>query len=435
MTGEGTPDGPLVLVEVAHLSDTGRVRHHNEDRSLAGGGLLVVADGMGGAKAGEVAAQMAVDAVGRLAGPVAADDVRGAVQEANAAIRRVASDEPDKSGMGTTLTAAMMRDGHLDVVHVGDSRAYLWRDERLTQITDDHSVVGELVRRGSITPEEAEHHPHRNVITRALGADAQVDADLVSTELRDGDVVLLCSDGLSSYVPESAIAAVLSGASTLERTAHGLVDAANAAGGSDNVTVVLARVGRASDPQPGDTIEAPVVATGGQDAPAATERRVLGGVHGHAGAERSGSGPAPAARVIEPLGKRRSRVLPVLVGVVVLLAAAAGGVAWISSRTYTLEQSPSGTMQVSHGLPYGLFGRDLSEGWQDTGVPADDVRAGEPNALSDTARGQGEAVELAARLVWRYGVTQPPVIDAPPAAATPAPTPTPEATPGTTTAP
>lgn len=437
MTGGGTPGGPLVLVEVAHLSDTGRVRHHNEDRSLAHGGLLVVADGMGGAKAGEVAAQMAVDAVGRLSGPVGADAVRTAVQEANGAIRRLASDEPDKSGMGTTLTAAMMRDdGHLDVVHVGDSRAYLWRDERLTQITEDHSVVAELVRRGSITAEEAESHPHRNVITRALGADAQVVADLVSTELRDGDVVLLCSDGLSSYVSEGAIAGVLSGASRLDGAARGLVDAANAAGGSDNVTVVLARVGRASDPQPGDTIEAPAVpAPGDEGEPTATGVRVLGGVHGHAGAERSGSRPAPSPRVIEPLGRRRSRVLPVLIGAVVLIAALAGGVAWISSRTYTLQESATGTLEVAHGLPYGLFGRDLSEPWQDTGVPADAVRTGEPGALSDTARGQGEAVELAARLVWRHGVTQPPVIEAPPAAPAEAPTPANEATPGSTPAP
>ena len=123
MSAEGTiPDGPLTLVEVAHLSDTGRVRHHNEDRALVSGGLLAVADGMGGAKAGEVAAQMAVDAVGALGAPVTAADVRAAVGEANRSIRRLAGDEPDKSGMGTTLTAAMMRDGTLEVVHVGGTR-------------------------------------------------------------------------------------------------------------------------------------------------------------------------------------------------------------------------------------------------------------------------------------------------------------------------
>ncbi|CAN0484100.1 unnamed protein product, partial [Phaeothamnion confervicola] len=157
-------EGVLALVEVAQLSDTGRVRHHNEDRSLATPRLLAVADGMGGAKAGEVAAQVAVDSVAGLEG-AGADQVRAALEEANRAIRRMAADDPDKSGMGTTMTTAMMRGGTLDVVHVGDSRAYLWRDETLTQVTEDHSVVGELVRRGSITAEEAERHPHRNVIT------------------------------------------------------------------------------------------------------------------------------------------------------------------------------------------------------------------------------------------------------------------------------
>ncbi|WP_217914467.1 Stp1/IreP family PP2C-type Ser/Thr phosphatase [Miltoncostaea marina] len=421
MTAPGTPDGPLVLVEVAHLSDTGRVRHHNEDRSLAGGGVLAVADGMGGAKAGEVAAEMAVDAVARLAPPVGPEEVRGAVERANRAIRRLASDDPDKTGMGTTLTVAMVRDGRLEIVHVGDSRAYIWRDGALTQVTEDHSVVAELVRRGSITEEEAEHHPHRNVITRALGAEAEVEADVLAADVRAGDVVLLCSDGLSSYVPGPRVAELLAGAGDLAAAARALVDAANAAGGSDNVTVVLARVGRASDPQPGDTMEAPAEAGGG--AQTLTGRRVLGGLHGHAAAERAGAPPSPAPKVIEPLGRRRSRAVPVVAAALVLLLVAAGGVAWVSSRTYTLEATADGTVRVAHGLPYGLFGRDLSEPWQDTGVSADAVRAAEPGAVSDTARGQGEAVALAGRLVWRYGVVQPPVLEAPQPARPPAPEP------------
>jgi PPM family protein phosphatase len=445
VTGEGTtPDGPLMLVEVAHLSDTGRVRHHNEDRSLVAGGVLVVADGMGGAKAGEVAAQMAVDAVGALTTPFSTQDVRSAVGDANRAIRRLASDDPDKSGMGTTLTAAMMRDDHLDVVHVGDSRAYLWRDGALTQVTEDHSVVAELVRRGSITAEEAESHPHRNVITRALGADADVDADTVSTPVRDGDVVLLCSDGLSSYVPEATIAGILARATSLTGAARELVAAANGAGGADNVTVVLARIGPASAPQQGDTMEAPVAGDGGGDAgTTATGVRVLGGLHGHASTDRPGaesSGRAP--KVLEPVARRRSRVVPVVIGVVVLVAALIGAGAWANSRIYTLEESPQGDVRVAHGLPWDVLGADLSTPWQETGVPADAVRDAEPGAVSTTVRGQGEAVELAARLVWTYGVTQPPVIEAPPPATTapattPAPT-TPETapgTPGTTTTP
>ena len=424
MAAEGTADRPLALVEVAHLSDTGRIRHHNEDRSLASPRLLVVADGMGGAKAGEVAAQMAVDAVGRLVGPVHADDVRGAIERANRAILRLATDDPDKSGMGTTLTAAMLEEGHLDVVHVGDSRAYLWRGGELRQITEDHSVVAELVRRGSITAEEAESHPHRNVITRALGAEPQVDADVVSTDLEDGDVVLLCSDGLSSYVPESAIAEVLAGADSLDAAAKGLVARANGAGGADNVTVVLARVAREEDPS-GDTAEAPTVAPPASADPGDTahggEVRVLGGMHGQVG--RPEGAPPRAPKVLEPVRRRRSRALPVVAGLVIVLLIAGGAVAWVSSRSYGLEEGPDGTVRVTNGLTFDVLGKDLSQTWQETGVDADVVRAAAPQALATSVHGQGEAVALAARLVWNYGVPQPPALEVP------------ETTPGTTTAP
>jgi protein phosphatase len=426
-------EGALALVEVAHLSDTGRVRHHNEDRSLATASLLAVADGMGGAKAGEVAAQVAVDSVAGLGEAAGADEVRAAIEEANRAIRRMARDDADKSGMGTTMTAAMLRDGRLDVVHVGDSRAYLWRGSTLSQITEDHSVVAELVRRGTISAEEAEHHPHRNVITRALGAEAEVTADVMSADLREGDVVLVCSDGLSSYVSEAAIAEVLAGAATLGEAARGLVARANGAGGADNVTVVLGRVGVGPPATAGDTVEVPVVPraegaeTGGV--------RVLGGVHGHAGAERSGSAPAPPPKVLEPAGRRRSKLVPVLTGVLVLLAAVVGGVAWVGSRTYTVEAGPQDTVIVAHGLPVSVFGQDLSSDWQDTGVPAGPVRASQPDALSSTARGQGEAVERAANLVWRFGLSDPPVLEAPETPQTAPTPPTAEATPGTTTAP
>ena len=448
MTGEATVGGPLALIEVAHLSDTGRVRHHNEDRSLASPRVLAVADGMGGAKAGEVAAQVAVDTVGGLEAPVRAEDVRGAVTRANRAIRDMASGDADKQGMGTTLTAAMLDAGRLDVVHVGDSRAYLWRDGQLRQVTEDHSVVAELVRRGSITAEEAEQHPHRNVITRALGAEAEVDADVVSTELKVGDVVLLCSDGLSSYVPQATIAEVLAESETLDDAARGLVECANAAGGTDNVTVVLARVGLAQD-HSGDTAEAPQVTLAAPitaveattlatpvpavEAPT-TEVRVLGGVRGHAGSERAGGGAPRTPQVLEPVRRRRSRVVPILAGGLVLLLVAGGVLAWVSSRAYGLEEASDGTVVVTHGLAVDVFGHDLADTWQETDVPAGAVRTAEPGAISTAARGQGEAVELAARLVWNYGLAQPPFIEAPQAATTPSP-PQPEVTPETTTGP
>jgi PPM family protein phosphatase len=417
----GSQGGPLILVELARLSDTGRVRHHNEDRSLAQGGVIAVADGMGGAKAGEVAAEVAVEAVAGLSPPVTAADVRGAIERANAEIRRMAQSDPEMSGMGTTLTAAMLDDGRLDVVHVGDSRAYLWRDGALRQLTDDHSVVAELVRRGSISPEDAETHPHRNVITRALGAEPEVMADTISEPLRDGDVVLLCSDGLSSYVAEAEIAEALAAGERLDAVAEALVERANAAGGTDNVTVVLARVG-AGGAGAADTLEAPTVAPPAVEQGATTEMRVLGGVRGHAGTERpgatAGTGVPPR---LEPVAKRRrSRLRPAIVAALVLLAAVVGAAAWIASRTYSVEEAPDGTVRVAHGVPFDVLGLDLAEPWQDIGVDADAVRAGRPEALSSTARGQGEAVALAAELVWRFGLPEAPVIEGPPPpAATP----------------
>jgi PPM family protein phosphatase len=416
LSPEGTAGGELALVELADLSDTGRVRRHNEDRSLGRPPVIAVADGMGGAKAGEVAAQLAVEEVRRLAEPVAVADVREAVGRANSEIRRLAREDPDKSGMGTTFTAAMLEDGRLDVVHVGDSRAYLWRDERLRQLTEDHSVVAELVKRGSIRPEDAEHHPHRNVITRALGAEPEVVADTFSEYLRDGDVVLLCSDGLSSYVSEADIAAALADSVTLADGARALVERANRAGGTDNVTVVLARVGVVGDGESGSTAEVPVVdAPGAEPEPSATaEVKVLGGVHGAAGTSRAGSvgGGRPPPRVLERVGRRRRvRPGPVIAGAVVLVALAVGAVAWISSRSYAVEASSDGDVQVSHGLD--AAGLDLSSPWQEIAVSADAVRAADPGALSSDMRGQGEAVAIAAGLVWRFGLPETPVVRAP----------------------
>jgi PPM family protein phosphatase len=387
------------------------VRRHNEDRSLARPAVLAVADGMGGALAGEVAAQVAVEAVAGLSAPVTADDVRQALQEANRAIRRMAAEDPDKAGMGTTLTTALLAGDRLDVVHVGDSRAYLWRDGELRQLTEDHSVVAELVRRGSLSAEDAENHPHRNVITRALGAEPEVVADTVSEPLRDGDVVLLCSDGLSSYVPERDIAAALAAAGSLREAAAALVERANAAGGTDNVTVVLARAGLA--PAQGGTAESEL--PGAEDAaPRTAEMRVLGGVHGHAGMEHGGPAARPP-RVLEPVPRRRSRVRGVLVGVVVVLVAAAGILAWVASRNYTLEEAPDGTVRVMHGLPVSVAGLDLEAPWQDTGVPAAAVRAEQPDVFSSSwTQGQGDAVRRAVDLVWRYGLPAVPAIQPPP---------------------
>jgi len=397
---------PLALVEVAGLSDTGRVRSHNEDRSLVEPSLIAVADGMGGAQAGEVAAEMAVTAIAGLRRPASAAQVRDAVVRANADIRRMAEQDPDKAGMGTTVTAAVLDDGRLAVVHVGDSRAYLWRGRQLRQITEDHSVVAEMVRRGSLAPEEAEAHPHRNVITRALGAEASVKVDEVSEELREGDVVLVCSDGLSSYVPDGRIAGELVEARSLEDAARRLVGAANAAGGADNVTVVLARVGPADEAPSAEAAGA--AGAPGEEGADTAEIPVLGGTRGRAAQAAAAEGPSGRApRVLEPVGRRRPRRRrPIVIGALVALVVAAGALAWVGSRTYSLAETPGGTVAVEHGLPLSALGLDLAQPWQDTGVPADVAREGSPGALDSGWHGLGEAVQIAAALVWRHGVPE-----------------------------
>ncbi|MCZ7527900.1 MAG: Stp1/IreP family PP2C-type Ser/Thr phosphatase [Acidimicrobiia bacterium] len=231
-------------------TDVGRVREENEDGFLVDErvGLYAVADGMGGHRAGEVASATALEAL--RASVAAGSAVRDAVLAANAAVHEKAAGDAELAGMGTTLTAATLAaGGTLLVAHVGDSRAYVLRDGELRQVTVDHSLVEELVREGRLTPEQATVHPHRSIITRALGVDAEVEVDLYSVELRPGDRVLLCSDGLTSMVRPDGVATVLRREDDAERAARALVDTANAAGGEDNITVVVVDVEDGDDPR------------------------------------------------------------------------------------------------------------------------------------------------------------------------------------------
>ena len=225
-------------------SNVGRKRRHNEDSYVSAQPVFAVADGMGGAQAGEVASGIAANTVAETASdPSASPEERvvALIKAANLRVHERASSDASASGMGTTMTVALLGDdGVVTIGHVGDSRAYRLRNGRLEQLTDDHSLVAELVRRGELTPEEAAVHPQRSVITRALGTEADVDVDTLTIDLRAGDLVLLCSDGLSAMVRDDAIARVLQDTSADPHVAaDALVRAANEAGGEDNVTVVL----------------------------------------------------------------------------------------------------------------------------------------------------------------------------------------------------
>jgi protein phosphatase len=224
------------------LTDPGRRRRHNEDAFVCEPPLFAVADGVGGAVAGELASRLAAASVGRSEpdGRIGRERVIALIEDANRSVYERAATDESVSGMGTTMTVALVEEDRVWVGHVGDSRAYLVREARLEQITEDHSLVAELVRSGRLAPDEAGSHPYRSAITRALGSDAEVAVDALAVPTQPHDVFVLCSDGLTAMVADDQLLGIVEQhRPDLDAAARALVDAANAAGGEDNITVVL----------------------------------------------------------------------------------------------------------------------------------------------------------------------------------------------------
>jgi serine/threonine protein phosphatase PrpC len=243
-------------VRSAARTDPGRRRRGNEDAYVDQAPLYAIADGMGGAQAGEVASALAADALRELPQEgTGASRVTALIQEANRRVHDRASTDATTSGMGTTITAAIVEDdGTVTFGHVGDSRAYLLRNGELEQLTEDHSLVAELVRRGELSPAEAEVHPQRSVITRALGTDPDIDVDTFTVQANPGDLFLICSDGLSDMVDRGDLEVILrTHRSDLDGSAKALVQAANKAGGEDNITAVLFEIGSDGTGEPDET--------------------------------------------------------------------------------------------------------------------------------------------------------------------------------------
>jgi PPM family protein phosphatase len=349
------------LGESAGKTDPGRVRRRNEDAFVVDPPLFAVADGMGGAQAGEVASRLAAAAFReyREADELAPEErVQAIIKEANRRIYDRARADAQVSGMGTTVTAALLSDGRVVIGHVGDSRAYRIRDGRLEQLTEDHSLVADLMRSGRLTPEEAEGHPQRSVITRALGTDPDVDVDMLVIEAEAGDLFLLCSDGLSTMVSDAKVLETVERAGSLDEAARNLVRAANSGGGEDNVTVVLFRL----DPDEAleETLVAPVAGTDAREeeqeadledtltdlppvAPATTVEHPDGGE------------PAPErARRKQPRWKRRLLWAALGLGFVTVLV---GGAIYGLSRAYFVGSDSNGNVTVYQGVPF-----DLSDG-------------------------------------------------------------------------
>jgi PPM family protein phosphatase len=304
----------VIELRAGSATDVGLVRSNNQDELLIADRLFAVADGMGGPAAGEVAAHTAIEHLRdafALGGDPTPDTLLAAAQAANRAVWDQAEANPEMRGMGTTLVAlALVNDDHLAVINIGDSRLYVQHDGELRQVTSDHNLVAELVAEGRLSKEEAEFHPRRNVITRALGVDPEVPVDLFLLDAEVGDRFLLCSDGLFRELTDEYISALLRRLAEPNEAAHELVNEAKRRGGNDNITVVIVDV---------------VDSVSEKDASPTTAIPLERPPDVEVGPE---SGRAPSARVITP------RVVGFVLLLLVLLAGAVAGVAWYARAGY-----------------------------------------------------------------------------------------------------
>jgi serine/threonine protein phosphatase PrpC len=337
-------------LRVGARTDVGRVRQGNEDSYMVHDPLYAVADGMGGHQGGEVASKIALETLGRLTLEPSGDTAPSlvdAVRQANRDVLEKAATDPGLHGMGTTLTALVTGGERVLLAHVGDSRAYLMRDGQMDQLTEDHTVVEGLVREGRLTPQEAEIHPQRSILTRALGVDGDIEVDETTHDVRPGDRILLCSDGLTGMVSEQEIQRIMAELEDPQRAAEALVDAANDAGGQDNITAVVL-----------DVLEDDLADT----APVAAEA-----VPAEAPAE------APAAE--EPPRRRRwglRLALWVLIPVVLVVGAlAAAKLLFVDRQWYVGVEGEQ--VAIFRGIPAEPLGIELDSVVQETDIPAAEI--------------------------------------------------------------
>jgi protein phosphatase len=425
-----------LALRFAARSDVGLLRDGNEDSAYAGHRLLVVADGMGGHAAGEVASSVAVATVAALdedaPGPDLIDRLSVAVSQANDVLRDMVVGDPALEGMGTTLTAMLRSGSRLALVHIGDSRGYLLREGRLQQITHDHTFVQSLVDEGRITEEEADHHPQRNVITRALDGRADVDPDVSVREARVGDRYLLCSDGLSGVVSRDTLEATLREVSDPAQACEELIELALRGGGPDNITCIVADVVEVSTAPPGVP---QVVGAAAEQLPAPSDTRQRRGA-----AERAAAlNPRPLRRTVRntdhddqdrPVRRRwPRRVLALAVALAVLVGLGWGAYA-LSQRQYYVGADDN-VVAIYQGISQDLLGLSLSHVYsrgdlttgQLPGSSREQVSSGIPaDNLADAHAIVGRLAALAARCAT------------PVPAPRPTPTPTPTGTPARPTA-
>ncbi|HET9154450.1 MAG TPA: Stp1/IreP family PP2C-type Ser/Thr phosphatase [Solirubrobacterales bacterium] len=384
----------LRIAEEAVRTDTGRQRNANEDSLFVDAPLFVVADGMGGAQAGEVASRAAAESFAQNLPPAPPEKLlEETIEGANRTIHELARKDPSLAGMGTTTTAALVDlDGEeVAIGHVGDSRAYRLRAGRLEQLTRDHSLVEEMRRKGQLTDAQAEDHPQRSIITRALGPEPEVEVDLQTVPAQAGDVFLICSDGLTTMLDDERIAHVLGRATSLRSAVRALVDEANRAGGRDNITVVLFRV------EDADSAD-------GTASPSREGATLIGGDAESAGltaTEVRKRAAAEAARrrreeiEARPRARRLRTALKVLVPLLLVAAILAG--AWYANRQiWFLGTDGAGRVALYRGAPYELpFGIQLYSERYSSPVQTESLPARRKDAVTGhDLRSRGDAVSL-----------------------------------------
>ena len=390
----------LRIDEQAFRTDTGRQRNANEDSFFVRAPIFVVADGMGGAQAGEVASKAAADAFDvDLAGGPPEQLLRQTIEAANRRIHELARADPSRAGMGTTLTAAIVNAEREEVAigHVGDSRAYRLRDGRLEQLTRDHSLVEEMRRKGQLTEAQAEEHPQRSIITRALGPEPEVQVDVQTVPAQDGDVFLICSDGLTTMLGEDQIAKLLTAANSMNAAVRALVDEANRAGGRDNITALAFRLEDAAAPQAQHDDATLIGSTAAEQGLTATEVR-----------RRAAATAARDRRerlVAKQPRRGLKRALKVLAAIVLLAAVVFG--AWYGNRqVWFLGTDDSGRVALYRGLPYELpFGVRLYDERYASPIQTSSLPHRRQDAVSGhDLRSRGDAVSLVEDLEESQGV-------------------------------
>jgi protein phosphatase len=343
----------------AVATDPGKRRRRNEDAYVVEPPLFAVADGMGGAQAGEIAARIAAGALRESPDRSGEEAVVELIKEANRRVYEAAAGDEARSGMGTTITAALVEGDRVQIGHVGDSRAYRIREGRLEQLTEDHSLVAELVRSGRLSPEEADTHPQRSVITRTVGTDPDVDVDTFSVDARPGDVFMLCSDGLTTMVSDEAILDLVErNRAGLDKAAKALVDAANKGGGEDNITIVLFEIGEEGGGAT-ETTETPPTA----DEPAeAADEETLSGLEGVPTIDDTRMLSRDELEALAGSGDGGGRHHPrvsrtaVIVGSTTLVVVLAALVVWTLSRSYFVGAEKNGRIAVYQGFPWNIAG-------------------------------------------------------------------------------